>query len=56
VEELTDEQKAKLVIWLIDKIKSRELTPAERRAIFDSMTIDLGAVLPGYSDDRADWY
>lgn len=55
-QELTEDQKAELVIWLLDQIKSREMTPGERLAIFDSMTVDLGAVLPGYSDRREDWY
>ena len=55
-EGLTDDQKAELVVWLLDRIKTRELTVSERLAVFDSMTLDLGAVLPGYSDRREDWY
>ena len=55
-EALTDDQKAELVLWLLDRIKTRELTPQERLAVFNSMTVDLGAVLPGYSDRRDDWY
>ncbi len=55
-EELTEDQKAELVVWLLDKIKTRELTVNERLAVFDSMTVDLGAVLPAYSDHRQDWY
>lgn len=55
-EGLTDDQKAELVVWLLDRIKTRELTVSERLAVFDSMTVDLGAVLPGYSDRREDWY
>lgn len=55
-EELTDDQKAALAIWLLDRIKSRDLTAKERLAVFDSMTVDLGAVLPTYSDRREDWY
>lgn len=55
-EELTDDQKAELVVWLLDKIKTHELTVSERLAVFDSMSVDLGAVLPGYSDRREDWY
>jgi len=55
-EGLTDNQKAALVVWLLDRIKTRELTVSERLAVFDSMTVDLGAVLPGYSDRREDWY
>ncbi|MCL4250968.1 MAG: hypothetical protein KJ065_22650 [Anaerolineae bacterium] len=56
VESLTDDQKAELVVWLLDRIKTHELTARERLAVFDSMTVDLGAVLPGYSDHREDWY
>jgi hypothetical protein len=55
-EELTEDQQAELVVWLLDRIKTRELTIRERLAIFDSMTLDLGVVLPGYSDRRDDWY
>lgn len=51
-ETLSNDEKAQLVLWLLDRIKSHELTPRERLAVFDSMTIDLGAVLPGYSDRR----
>ncbi len=55
-EELTEDQQAELVVWLLDRIKTRDLTTRERLAVFDSMTLDLGAVLPGYSDRRDDWY
>lgn len=55
-EALTDDQKAELVVWLLDKIRTRELTVSERLAVFDSLAVDLGAVLPGYSDRREDWY
>ncbi|MDZ4764520.1 MAG: hypothetical protein SGI73_08205 [Chloroflexota bacterium] len=55
-EELTDDKKAELVVWLLDRIRTRELTVNERLAVFDSMTVDLGAVLPAYSDRRQDWY
>ena len=55
-EALTDDQRAELVVWLLDRIKTHELTTQERQAIFDSMTVDLGAVQPGYSDQREDWY
>ncbi|MBL8156846.1 MAG: hypothetical protein JNM70_21905 [Anaerolineae bacterium] len=51
-EALSDDEKAQLVLWLLDRIKSHELAPRERLAVFDSMTVDLGAVLPGYSDRR----
>jgi hypothetical protein len=56
VENLPDDQKTKLVVWLLEKLKTRELTPEERSAIFDSMSLDLGAMLSSYSDSRADWY
>lgn len=55
-EELPDDQKAELVVWLLDRIKPHELTSKERLAIFDSLSVDLGAVLPGYTDQREDWY
>jgi hypothetical protein len=55
-EALTDDQKAELVVWLLDRIRTRELTVSERLAVFDSLSVDLGAVLPGYSDRREDWY
>lgn len=55
-ESLTEDQQAELVVWLLDKIRTRELTSQERLAVFESMSIDLGAVLPGYSDRREDWY
>jgi hypothetical protein len=55
-EHLTDEDKASLALWLLANIRARELTVTERRAVFDAMTLDLGAVLPGYSDHREDWY
>ncbi|MBL8133862.1 MAG: hypothetical protein JNL42_18515 [Anaerolineae bacterium] len=54
--ELTDDQKAELVVWLLERIATRDLSVNERLAVFDSMTIDLSAVLPGYSDRREDWY
>lgn len=56
VEHLADDQKTELVIWLLEKLKTRELTPEERLAVFDSMRLDLGEVLPTYSDQRSDWY
>ena len=55
-ETLNNDQKAELVVLLIEKIKTRELTISERLEVFDLMTVDLGAVLPGYSDRRDDWY
>jgi hypothetical protein len=56
VDELTDDDKAELVVWLLERIQTHELTIEERLAVFDSMSIDLGTVQPGYSDRREDWY
>ncbi|MBL8153501.1 MAG: hypothetical protein JNM70_04895 [Anaerolineae bacterium] len=39
-EGLSDDDKAELVLGLLDRIKSRDLTPRERLAVFDSMTVD----------------
>jgi hypothetical protein len=55
-ETLTDDQKAELVVWLLARIKTRNLSVKERLAVFDSMSLDLGGVLPTYSDRREDWY
>lgn len=53
---LTDQDKTELVVWLLGRLKSRNLTAQERLTVFDSMSIDLGSVQPTYSDRREDWY
>ena len=56
VEQLSPEQQTDLLVRLIEKSKTRRLTGQERKAVLEAMTLDLGAVLPGYSDRREDWY
>jgi hypothetical protein len=56
VEQLSPEQQTDLLTRLLEKSKMRQLTSQERKALLESITIDLGAVLPGYSDRREDWY
>jgi hypothetical protein len=56
VEQLPPEQQQDLAMRLLDKKKDHALSKAEWKALFESMTLDLGEVLPGYSDRREDWY
>ncbi len=56
IEPLSPEQQTDLLARLLEKSKTRQLTSQERKALLESMTIDLGEVLPGYSDRREDWY
>ncbi len=56
VEQLSPEQQTDLLARLLEKSRTRQLTSQERKALLESMTIDLGEVLPGYSDRREDWY
>lgn len=56
VEQLPPEQQRNLALRLLDKKKERALSKAEWKAAFESMTVDVGEVLPGYSDRREDWY
>jgi hypothetical protein len=55
-EQLSPEEQAALVEYLHNLAKQRQLTVEEKKALFKSMMVDVGAVLPGYSDRRADWY
>lgn len=55
-EALPNDQKAELVVWLLERIQPHDLTAQERLALFESLSVDLGAVLPGYTDQREDWY
>lgn len=56
VEQLSPEQQTDLLVRLIEKSKTRRLTGQERKAVLEAMTLDLGAVVLGYSDRREDWY
>jgi hypothetical protein len=56
VEKLPNEQQRDLLLRLLDKTKNQPLSVDERLALLDSMVVDLGPVLPGYSDRREDWY
>ena len=56
VEQLPEEQQQDLLRRLLDKARTRQLSKEERKAVFESMTVDLGAVSSAYSDRREDWY
>jgi hypothetical protein len=56
VEKLPNEQQHDLLLRLLVKSKNEPLTVDDRLALLDSMVVDLGPVLPGYSDRREDWY
>ena len=55
IDQLPDDQQRDLLRRLLDKASARPLSVDERLALLDSLTIDAGAVLPGYSDRREDW-
>jgi hypothetical protein len=56
VDQLPEDQKEKLVQHLLKKKEERELSIEEKLALLDSMVVSVGAILPGYSDRREDWY
>lgn len=56
VEQLPSSQQQDLLMRLLEKARSRQLDPGERKALFESMMVDLGEVSAEYSDRRADWY
>lgn len=56
VERLPQEQQHSLLVHLLGKSQTRPLSSDERKALFDSMMVDLGTVTPTYSDRREDWY
>lgn len=56
VDQLPAQEKAALVVWLLEKIKPQDLTRQERLTVFDSMTLDLGKPASGYTDSREAWY
>jgi len=56
VERLPQEQQHSLLVHLLGKSQTHPLSSDERKALFESMMVDLGAVSPMYSDRREDWY
>jgi hypothetical protein len=56
VEQLPSDQRQALLARLLEKTKTRPLNVDERKALFESMIVDLGAVSAQYSDRREDWY
>ncbi len=56
VDKLPDEQQHDLLRRLLDKARNQALTVNDRLALLESMTVNLGPVLPDYSDRREDWY
>jgi hypothetical protein len=56
VEQLSPQEQEALVAYLQERAKHRHLTTSERKALFESMTVDLGPVSPDISLRRADWY
>lgn len=56
VEQLPDEQKHALVERLIHNPSQSILSPQDKVARFQSMSLSAGTLLGGYSDRRADWY
>jgi hypothetical protein len=55
-EQLTPEEQQTLIARMQEIAAARQLSIRERKALFASMTLDLGPVAPGFSDRRADWY
>jgi len=56
VEQLSESEQKALFVRLLQKTHRRLLNVDERRLLFDTMRVDLGAVSPEYSDRREDWY
>ena len=56
VDQLPEEDRHNLLMHLLTEAKAQHLTSAQRLALFDTMTVDLGTVSPNYSDRREDWY
>jgi hypothetical protein len=54
VEQLSEDQQKDLITRLLTRNKLQ--TPSDRLVVFQSMSLNLGQVLTGYSDHRADWY
>jgi DNA mismatch repair ATPase MutL len=56
VDQLTEAQQSDLIDRLLEKAKTRQMSVDERKALFEALKVDLGAVSSEYSDRRADWY
>lgn len=56
VEQLTPVEQEALRDHLWKLAQQRQLTIEERRALFASLSADLGPILPDFSDRRQDWY
>lgn len=56
VEQLTPQEQEALAAYLQERAKNRRLTTGERKALFESMIVDLGPVSPDVSLRRVDWY
>jgi hypothetical protein len=56
VERLPPQQQRTLLVHLLGKSQTRQLTNDERKSLFESMIVDLGAISSAYSDRREDWY
>jgi hypothetical protein len=53
---LEEDELEEVVSELQARLKKRKLTPEEFEAWLDSLVVDVGGILPGYSDRREDWY
>lgn len=55
-EQLTPEEQDALAMHLQEIAQRRQLTKDERKALFESMIVDLGTVSSDFSFRREDWY
>lgn len=55
-EQLTPQEQDALVTHLQELAQHRQLTKEERKALFESMSVDLGTVSSDFSFRREDWY
>lgn len=56
IETWSENEKTVLTLHLLNTLRSDQLSPSERRMIFESMTLDLGSLSQTYSDERKNWY
>jgi hypothetical protein len=56
VDKLTPEEQQALVKHVLEKPKPRKMTAEEFSDWLESISLDLGALLIGWSDRREDWY
>ena len=56
VDQLAPEELAALEEYLHNRATQQKLSIGEKKALLDSLVINVGEVLPGYSDRREDWY